>query len=98
MSTRRSKAVRRAARGGVVAGVLLVACSGPPDTTAPDAPPPGPTPTNVPPTFPSIAASPGTAALRCSDGAPPPAYLWAADGTLFAFDVATLAKTPLGVP
>jgi hypothetical protein len=50
------------------------------------------------PSLPPISgAQPANAPAVCADGEPPKAYLWAQDGTLFAFDPGTLETRSLGV-
>ena len=62
-----------------------------PDAAAPEA-------EAAAPAIPPIAAvAPGNAPALCSGGAVPSAYLWARDGTLFAFDPGSLATRSLGV-
>ena len=83
------------------AALLTIACSASPDPSegsAGQAVQPGiASPSSSSPGNPPIAATPSRAPLACADGVAPQAYVWASDGTLFAFDPGTLATRSLGV-
>jgi hypothetical protein len=87
--------MRPGLRPCLAAALLLTACADPPAATTPA--PASPASTSAP-AIPMIAAAADGPPLRCADGVPPQAYVWAVDGTLFELDVANLATRGLGIP